>query len=160
MAYQNKYIKTSTRLGNAPPIWHRTQVQGLRKSRLTIEEVETTSLYHHVVISYLLATRGTIKLLSRGTWEDLGNCCQRPLSKIFSTTEGQLFDCSPSRLEITVSLPNCFKCTETLSLMLRCSLLISGHLTFRDVICHVTSQQCSVDRSTVDRSGSFYLIPA
>ena len=36
----------------------------------------------------------------------------RPLatvSQIFSTTKGQWFDCSPSSLEITVLLPDCFK---------------------------------------------------
>ena len=28
--------------------------------------------------SYYMAMRATVKLLSRGSWEDLGNCCQRP----------------------------------------------------------------------------------
>ena len=31
------------------------------------------------------------------------------VSQIFSITDGQWFDCSPSSLEITVLLPNCFK---------------------------------------------------
>ena len=31
-----------------------------------------------IVYSYFMATRGTVKLLSRGSGEDLGNCCQRP----------------------------------------------------------------------------------
>ena len=64
------------------------------------------------VYSYFMATRGTVKLLSRGSREDLGNCCQRQkatVSHIFSTIEGQWFDCSPSSLEITVLLPNCLK---------------------------------------------------
>ena len=53
-----------------------------------------------------MATRETIKLLSRRS----GNLLPRTtVSKIFSTTEGQWFDCSPSSLEITVLLPNCFK---------------------------------------------------
>ena len=70
------------------------------------------SLSDVLVYSYFIATRGIVKLLSRGSGEDLVNCCQRPratVSKIFSTTEGQWFDCSPSSLEITVLLPNCFK---------------------------------------------------
>ena len=64
--------------------------------------------------SSFMATRGTVKLLSRGSGEDLETVARgrRPratVSKIFSTTEGQWFDCSPSSLEITVLLPNCFK---------------------------------------------------
>ena len=31
-----------------------------------------------ILYSYFKATRGAVKLLSRGSWEDLGNCCQRP----------------------------------------------------------------------------------
>ena len=30
------------------------------------------------IYSYFVATRGTVKLLSRGSAEDMGNCCQRP----------------------------------------------------------------------------------
>ena len=64
---------------------------------------------HLIVYSYFKPTRGTVKLLSRGSGEDHGNCCQRPkvtVSQIFPTTEGQWFICSPSSLEITVLLPN------------------------------------------------------
>ena len=35
IVYQ-KYVKTSARVGYASPVWKRTQVQGLKKSRLTI----------------------------------------------------------------------------------------------------------------------------
>ena len=49
-----------------------------------------------------MATRGSVKLLSRGSGEDLGNCCQRPKAV-------RQFDSSPSSLEITDLLPNCFK---------------------------------------------------
>ena len=66
-----------------------------------------TNLAQQIIYSYFMATRGTVKLWSRGSGEDLGNCCQRP--KAISITEGQWFDCSPSSLEITVLLPNCFK---------------------------------------------------
>ena len=31
-----KYIKASARVGYAPPVWKRAQVQGLKESRLTI----------------------------------------------------------------------------------------------------------------------------
>ena len=34
--------------------------------------------------SYFMATRGTVKLLSRGSGEDLGNCCQRPKAEVNS----------------------------------------------------------------------------
>ena len=67
---------------------------------------------YQIIYSYFMATRGTVKLLSRGSGEDLRNCWQRlkaTVSQIFSTTEGQWFDCSPRSLEITVLLPNCFK---------------------------------------------------
>ena len=40
---------------------------------------------------------------------DRGRRLMATVSQIFSTTEGQWFDCSPSSLEITVLLPNCFK---------------------------------------------------
>ena len=52
------------------------------------------------------ATLWTVKPLSLGSGEDLWNCCPRPLatvSQIFSTTSGQLFDCSPRSHKITVS---------------------------------------------------------
>ena len=44
-------------------------------------------------------------------WETVarGRRPRATVSQIFSTTEGQWFDCSPSSLEITVLLPNCFK---------------------------------------------------
>ena len=90
-----------------------------------------------------MATRVTVKLLSLGSGEDLGNCCQRPratVSLISSTTEGQWFDCSPSSLEIIVLLPNCFKSPKHVN---------STPMLVMDVICHVTSQKCFVDRSTV-----------
>ena len=35
-------------------------------------------IYSATVYSYFMATRGPVKLLSRGSGEDLGNCCQRP----------------------------------------------------------------------------------
>ena len=66
--------------------------------------------------------------LSRGSGEDLGNCCRRPLatvSQIFSTTSVQWFDCSPSSRKII---------TETLSTVCRYLLLTLGDLTFLDVI--------------------------
>ena len=52
-------------------------------------------------------------------WETVARC-RRPratVSQIFSTTEGQYFDCSPSSLEITVLLPNCFKSPKTVNSM-------------------------------------------
>ena len=54
-----------------------------------------------LIYNYFMAMRRTVKLLSQGSGEDLGNCCQRP--------KRQWFDCSPRSLEITVLLPNCFK---------------------------------------------------
>ena len=39
-----KYIKTSTRVGYAPPVWKRVQVQGLMESRLTIKGDEIQGL--------------------------------------------------------------------------------------------------------------------
>ena len=44
-------------------------------------------------------------------WETVarGRRPRATVSQIFSITEGQWFDCSPSSLEITVLLPNCFK---------------------------------------------------
>ena len=44
-------------------------------------------------------------------WETVsrGRRPRATVSKIFSTTEGQWFDCFLSSLEITVLLPNCFK---------------------------------------------------
>ena len=106
------------------------------------------------IYSYFMATRGTVKLLSRGRGGDLGKVARgrrqrATVSQIFSTTEGQWFDCSPSSLGITVLLTQLFKITETLSTVRRCS-----SLTFCHLICHVTSQECSVDRSTV-----FFLLP-
>ena len=47
-----------------------------------------------------MATQGTVKLLSRGSGEDLRKL-RATVSQIFST-EGQWFDCSPRILEITV----------------------------------------------------------
>ena len=38
-----------------------------------------------LLYSYFMAKRITVKLLSRGSGEDLGNCCQRP------KTEGKSF---------------------------------------------------------------------
>ena len=32
----SKYIKTSARVGDAPPVWKRAQIQGLKESRLTL----------------------------------------------------------------------------------------------------------------------------
>ena len=32
-----KYIKTSARVGYAPPVWKRAHVQGLKESRITIK---------------------------------------------------------------------------------------------------------------------------
>ena len=55
----------------------------------------STQLFH--------GNAGTVKLLSRGSGEDLENSCQRPTT--MSTTEGQWFDCSPNSLKITVLLP-------------------------------------------------------
>ena len=62
----------------------------------------TLQLFHGYV--------GTVKLLSRGSGEDMGNCCQKrgprtTVSQIFSTTDGQWFDCFPSGHEITVYYP-------------------------------------------------------
>ena len=70
-----------------------------------------------IVYSYFIATRGTIKLLSLMVgkqweqWETVARGRRRraKFSQIFSTTEGHWFDYSPSSLEITVLLPNCFK---------------------------------------------------
>ena len=75
------------------------------------ENFPNSTVVYEPVYSYFKATRGTVKLLSRGSGEDLGNL---PEAKgrgqhFFSTTEGQWFDCSPSSIEITVLLPNCFK---------------------------------------------------
>ena len=39
-----KYIKTSTRVDYAPPVWKRAQVQGLKESRLTIRGKEERAL--------------------------------------------------------------------------------------------------------------------
>ena len=76
-----------------------------------------------IIYSYSMTTRGTVKLLSRGSGEDLGNCC-RCITQY------------------------CFKITKKLSTARQCSSLASRHLTFGDVIYYVTSQQCSVDLST------------
>ena len=59
-----------------------------------------------IVYSYFMATRGTVKLLSRGSGEDLGKLLTEA---DWTTTEGQWFGCFPSSLEITVLLPNYFK---------------------------------------------------
>ena len=55
---------------------------------------------HFPVYSYFMATLGTVKLLSRGSGEALGN---------LQEAEGQWFDCSQSSLEITVLLLNSYK---------------------------------------------------
>ena len=41
-----KYIKTSARVGYAPPVWKRAQVQGLKESRLTIRGTRIGALSH------------------------------------------------------------------------------------------------------------------
>ena len=47
-----------------------------------------------------------------------------------------------------------FWITETLSTVRLCSSLMSGHLTFLDIICHVTCRQCTVSGK------QFLLLPA
>ena len=39
-----KYIKTSARVGYAPPVWKRAHVQGVKESRLTIRGDEDRGL--------------------------------------------------------------------------------------------------------------------
>ena len=82
-------------------------------------------------------------LLFRGSGEGLGNCCQKP--KAASNTAK--FPRSPP---LPRGIPQ-VALSVTLSTECRCSSLTSRHLTFRDVICDVTSQQCSIERSAAWR---------
>ena len=72
--------------------------------------------YNVILYSYFMVTRGTVKFnncpeIVEKIWETVarGRRPSATVSEIFSITEGQWFDCSPSSLEITVLLPNCFK---------------------------------------------------
>ena len=56
-----------------------------RRPRATVTQIVFTTEGHDQILgmrateySYFMDTRGTVKLLSRGSVEDLGNCCQRP----------------------------------------------------------------------------------
>ena len=63
------------------------------------------------VISWLRMEQSNYCSEVEEIWEtvDRGRKPRATVFKIFSTTERQWFDCSPSSLEITVLLPNCFK---------------------------------------------------
>ena len=100
------------------------------------------------VHNYFMATRGTVKL-SRGSGEELGNCCQWPRAtvfQIFSITEGQWFDCSQSSLEITVLLPNCFKSPK------HCQQYADTRRWRREIWCYVRSFVNSFNCSPLTRS--------
>ena len=86
--------------------------------------------------------------VARGQWP------RATVSQNFSTTEGQLFDCFPRSLEITVLLPNCFKSPKY------CQQCTNARRRLRNVLRFVTSFVTWPVNSALLTGQQFVLLPA
>ena len=80
--------------------------------------LETRRSLQYTVISWLRGEQSNYcPEVVEKIWETVarGRRPRATVSQIFSITEGQWFDCSPSSLEITVLLPNCLKHRNTVN---------------------------------------------